>query len=329
MPLYFLTGKDHALVKELLDAHRSGNIRFKSPKATRRERDDTQSPDVYIAKLSGSGIPALAAGTPEGTPDVPGKADCDIYQINDDDELVQAPSSFSREVYNLSVSVLSKPYVLIHRDKYGDWCVSDVSEAIQWAKAQSDWTESGYAIPGNVPMVTCKKTVMGGGAVTGDNFLVYLPRNRGGVTHAADPCIYEEDVLGWQYDENGGRICITPYLHMGKIKDIKIQGADSIVPTGWHECDGTSQTGQAGTFSLVDFATADGIFNTAAMPRHRSSAEAVGSNNASHTFDALGVPNGRILLPNEGLAYDNSGDFFNVGVGGYKTATVIFIQRYK
>ncbi len=140
-PAFFLSENDHKLVQELLSAYHSGDISFRSPKARRREYDYTSSPDVYIAKPPEGGIPALVSGTP----DVAGKAECDIYQINDNDELVQAPSSFSREVYNLSPNIIETDWIIVRRDKYGRWIVANRGD-ILFGKLDGDLNEGSSAV---------------------------------------------------------------------------------------------------------------------------------------------------------------------------------------
>jgi hypothetical protein len=207
-----------------------------------------------------------------------------------------------------------------------------------YAKAQSDWEENG-TYPSGAPRVSCKlydyRTT--GEGEYGDAFWVYLPRDRHGApsqNHGADPAVYAGDFIQWEYHSSGVPVCVSEYLHMQKIKDIRIQGANNIIPTGWYECDGSSQTGNAGTFNLVDFATTQqpvggSAKQVAAIPRHKSTAEAVGSRNNVHLADAFGETGGVVLVPTPGSALDTGGDTMTIGMGAYPTATVLYIQRYK
>ena len=182
----------------------------------------------------------------------------------------------------------------------------------------------------------------------GAAFWVYTPRDRNGANSGADPAVYQDDVIGYEFDAEGTRICASEYLHMRKIKDIRIQGADDIIPTGWEVCGPAAdmdpatleRTGNAGTFNLHDFGTTvqplgGEAVNRAAMPRHKSSAEAQASRNGVEYFDALGWAPDTILAPNTGDAdtsvagADPHNHQFQVEMGSYVTCTVMFIQRYK
>jgi len=220
-----------------------------------------------------------------------------------------------------------------------------------WAVAQSDWEENG-SYPAGDPKVSVRVCDRKGENEGGSAFDVYLPRNPrspSGKEHDADPAVYEGWVIGWELDSEGTPICTTPYLHMGKIKDIRIQGADDIVPTGWHECDGSNQTGNAGAFDLANFKREYALGNpphtrkVGAFPRHRSDDEAIGVAGCwSHMIDAIGqhggvegtevvhvfdhTPQG---VPVGSEAQDDAGDAFAVEGGEYPAETVLFIQRYK
>jgi hypothetical protein len=205
-----------------------------------------------------------------------------------------------------------------------------------YAKAQADWQENG-TYPYGYPRVSCKLYDYRTEGEYGDAFWVQLPRDRPGtpyLDHGADPAVYEDDILQWEYDSAGVPVCASEYLHMQKIGDIRIQGLPAIIPVGWNECDGSSQTGNKGTFNLVDFATTQqpvGGSGTqvAAMPRHKSAAENIGSNNSVHLADAFGETGGVVLVPTPGSALDTGGDTMTIGMGAYRTATVLYIQRYK
>lgn len=211
------------------------------------------------------------------------------------------------------------------------------------AKAQEDWRESGGAYPNGDPVVDCKNCDPDGNNVTGDDFTVHLPRDRNGNNAGADPAVYEGDVIKYMYAayhtyssfDPFSPYCISDYLHMGKIKDIRIQGVDGKIPTGWNECDGSEQTGEAGTFNLHDFASTIVAIGSeaevAAMPRHKSTEEAQADINRVYLFDALGEADGGspIVLPNTGDVRDSASDFFEAQVGGYPTCTVMYIQRWK
>lgn len=112
---------------------------------------DSQSPEVYVVKTLGEGIPALELG---GSYDIPGKATCDIYRIDSDDNLVGI--LYDQEVYNISLSALpADTYILGIRDKHGNWIGVDTSSsggsgsATQIVQVTS-LTMSGDYFPGKV-----------------------------------------------------------------------------------------------------------------------------------------------------------------------------------
>jgi hypothetical protein len=81
---------------------------------------DYPAPDVYIAFTPSDGIPGQDSGAP-------GKAECDIYIIEEDTpgspQLVK--TDFTQIVYNFNESgVDGETYILIARDKHGNWCVA-------------------------------------------------------------------------------------------------------------------------------------------------------------------------------------------------------------
>lgn len=221
---------------------------------------------------------------------------------------------------------------------------------LQWALATSDWEENGV-YPVGVPRVECRQCNKAG-VTTGfpaTVFDVYTPRNpraAGGRNHDADPSVYSGFVIAYMHDEESSpnRICMSPYLHRGKISDILIMGRTDTIPPGWNECDGSVQTQNpvtAGAITLHDFKTTvkplggDAAFR-AAMPRHISDpAEAMASRNDVEYFDALGEEGGQILAPGVGQAFTTvDGDHphdhsFEVQMGSYVTCTVMYIQRYK
>lgn len=219
---------------------------------------------------------------------------------------------------------------------------------ILWAKAQSDWEENG-TYPEGDPRVSVKRCQRDGTEERGDAFWVYLPRNprpAGTIInydHDADPYVFADFVIGYNYSVGGDAICLTPYLHMGKIKQIHILGNDADdgwIPVGFHECDGSSQTGEAGTFNLADFVRdyqpIGGEENVVgAFPRHKSEGdtthtdEDVGEANCwAYLIDSIGSGS-VVTVPTQGVCDDSDGDTQNVGIGEYPAEIVLFYQRYK
>lgn len=245
------------------------------------------------------------------------------------------------------IEILWRPLNSPTGTAWADWCLVRLSMTPQVlflsAKAQEDWRETGAAYPSGDPVVDCKSCDTDGNNVTGDTFTVHLPRDRIGNVAGADPSVYENDVIKYMYAVNHtwgvgdpwAQYCISEYLHMGKITDIRIQGVNDKIPTGWQECDGASKTGEAGTFNLHDFATTYAPVGTvediARMPRHKSPNEVQAEINEVWFLDAIGEAVGAspIKIPTPGNAIDSAGDHFNVQVGRYQTCTIMYIQRWK
>lgn len=145
--------------------------------------------------------------------------------------------------------------VIVTWDNLRWWIISRVDGRIRWAKAQSDWVENG-AYPDGDPKVSVKACARDGTGATGDVFDVYLPRNPRSVIdflHDADPAVYTDFVIGWLRDSEGTRICTTPYLHMGKIGDLREIKATTAIPPGWQEADGNGESAAHGGYAAWDF----------------------------------------------------------------------------
>lgn len=82
------------------------------------DHQEHQAPETYIAVAPVGGIPALAS-------DVPGEADCVIYQVlydEFDDPILTEITGRTKKVLNLSSIVIPGGFWLpITRDKYGRW----------------------------------------------------------------------------------------------------------------------------------------------------------------------------------------------------------------
>lgn len=128
---------DRALLQELLDERRvrRGNVPNRPPtEQTWAEGEDHQAPEVYIARPQTSdGIPRLLptdGSTGTGTDisgslfDEPGKAECDIYQIVDNDTTGDPELhniGLTEFVHNLSEGDLSQDWIPVARTKFGKW----------------------------------------------------------------------------------------------------------------------------------------------------------------------------------------------------------------
>lgn len=132
-----LNDKDRQLLEELLRDKRQGRLSTPLKNLTDRqfvEGEDHQAPEVYVAKTK-EVIPALSA-------DVPGKGDCDIYQIFDDGtdpELIDI--GLVLPVYNISnTEVGSEEWIKVSRIKHGYWLADSVGQGFIWGKI-TDRTE--------------------------------------------------------------------------------------------------------------------------------------------------------------------------------------------
>lgn len=115
---FYLNADDAAILREMVRWYRQSKVSFA---LTPSNLNLAQTPSVYIAKVPVDGIPALEEeGTGTGL-DSPGKVECDIYRIIDDE---LHDMGITRDVYNLSTSVIDAPYVLVTKTKSGDWVAS-------------------------------------------------------------------------------------------------------------------------------------------------------------------------------------------------------------
>jgi hypothetical protein len=245
------------------------------------------------------------------------------------------------------------------------------AETLFLAWAAEDWEENGTYPEGN-PRVKCKRLVADPDTAPtatephpktelagGDEFIwVELPRERkggyGGVSngqaHSADPAIYWWDRLYYSVDDQGRNICMSPYLHMGKIGEIRMLGKTPStgdpwdeIPTGWRECDGSLQTGNAGNITLANFdrdytALSGNADQYGAGPVHKSSSYAVGDQCMHATFDAHGESVFARIPQTAAAWYDTSEELaapnnhrhdIKSAQGEFPMETVFFYQRYK
>jgi len=85
------------------------------------------NPLIYVAK------PAEAGGIPELiNDDEPGKAQCNIYKINDDEELEVVTDDddnpISKEVFNISEAKVAQEWILILKTMFGKWIALPVMQ---------------------------------------------------------------------------------------------------------------------------------------------------------------------------------------------------------
>lgn len=81
------------------------------------------APETYLAKAPPEGID----GRTEADPPVAGYAECELYRINNDNEIVPielAGDPITQGIYNISRgAVAGDAFILVTRDKYGSWVV--------------------------------------------------------------------------------------------------------------------------------------------------------------------------------------------------------------
>lgn len=229
------------------------------------------------------------------------------------------------------------------------WGIVKIGHAFvgdRYAKAQSDWEANGTYGGGN-PRVQCKLCDWDGSNEQGDDFWVYCPRDRKGTvgwSPGADPSIYAEDVIRWSYDEDGKTICVSEYLHMGRIGDIimyaPILYMNPTAPKGWHVCDGKTDLDSpnypGGKFTVCNFASEYGPvggpygFYVGAIPRHAVSGEQVGVRcERMPFFDWAGAVPNVVFVGHDGDAQTNDGDHLTHFASlEYPTVPVLFYQRY-
>lgn len=114
MGQFYLSDEDRQLVQELISLHR----RDTGPRLLHRiPEDDFPSSDCYAA------YPQETSGIPARSGNEPGSAVCNIYRIVDSGgaPTLVAIEGFEKTVLNLSSEALSQAYLLINKDKRGQW----------------------------------------------------------------------------------------------------------------------------------------------------------------------------------------------------------------
>ena len=136
--MFFLTAQDRDDLAAMLADWRSMPENERRPRPFRQR---FQTPEVYVAKVPPSGIPALSqtgttgTGTEQPLDDVPGVAECEIFALDTEDAAALRFNPLEDEtrfVYNLSPRAISAdetPWVTIHRDKFGTWYVGNPRSA--------------------------------------------------------------------------------------------------------------------------------------------------------------------------------------------------------
>ncbi len=119
---YVLTQKDIQLLNATIAA-----VKALRQNTFIRSQEDQQgfTPEVYVAyPQTSAGIPALTGGSSSSGAS-PGSATCDIFQLDIlDNNLIDLGTS--ETVYNLASTALPQTWILISRDKFGQWWVGAV-----------------------------------------------------------------------------------------------------------------------------------------------------------------------------------------------------------
>lgn len=115
---YFLTEDDHSTLMTMLALFKANKLNLRIRNSSHPDRAGV-SPECYLAyPQSAAGIPGLSSGSTGTSDDIPGSAECDIFQVVDG-EIIDA--GFSLTVYNLSIANLTQDWIQIQRDKFGTW----------------------------------------------------------------------------------------------------------------------------------------------------------------------------------------------------------------
>ena len=119
-----LTPNDEAILSELIRAHK--NRPQNTTQRPRRDQDENEAPEVYVARTIENGIPPLVEEPGAGIKDQPGYAYCEVYRITKAStrfELRPIPG-LRKRVFNLTLETIpAGQWVLIARDKPGSWHV--------------------------------------------------------------------------------------------------------------------------------------------------------------------------------------------------------------
>lgn len=142
--LYALTKEERDILREMVKEYRGR--RHNTP--TRAQTaDSSQAPEVYIAKVPSAGIPALkkgTTGTGTHTHDQPGSAMCSLWNVNAQAYLqntsnplvlaamLAASQPIKRLVLNLGQKTIPTGYILVCRDKWGQWIASTVGTNLRY-----------------------------------------------------------------------------------------------------------------------------------------------------------------------------------------------------
>lgn len=123
--IYGLTDEDRRILTNMIaeQKNRSGNTTGRQGSQA-IDHEEILAPEVYLAKVPGSGITAM---TTSGGVDIPGSASCNVYRLLNVSGVtgLYIVTGLTRTVYNLSSKAIPAPssntYIRIVRDKFGSW----------------------------------------------------------------------------------------------------------------------------------------------------------------------------------------------------------------
>lgn len=129
MPLIFLSEQDKGIIQRVLDSANKDRVNPPNRSTTDSsfsEGEDHQAPETYIVLPPTGGIPALQEGTGPNGSDVPGTAECDVYQETGHfgtNPGLEKVKGFTLTVHNLRTKIIERDFLLASRTKYGIWVV--------------------------------------------------------------------------------------------------------------------------------------------------------------------------------------------------------------
>lgn len=126
MAKYLLSEDDRETLNDLIRWWRRSP--FNAANRAREAEPDYPGPECYLVRAPAGGIPALGYGADTGTgtgtaalDDVPGSADCEVYDVLDGE---LSATGFTIEVWNFTnAQVPQGGWVTAVRTKFGAWVV--------------------------------------------------------------------------------------------------------------------------------------------------------------------------------------------------------------
>lgn len=86
------------------------------------DHEEMHTSELYIARSSSGGIPALQSFGSTGIGDIPGSALCTVFKTSQSADLTEDVTGYQHTVYNISTSAIpGDTWLIIVRDKYGKW----------------------------------------------------------------------------------------------------------------------------------------------------------------------------------------------------------------